>query len=129
MGDLRDSEDEHEVVEELQGRSPLARPIHSSSPYMPHDSSLTALGTSCPRNLKTVTERRPLLPPFCTRSPQVSICRPNDAVSMSKVAGMKLSRFDLYRYSLPFSRPLKLGGATLNHREGLLLRLAGDDGS
>jgi len=48
---------------------------------------------------------------------------------MSKVAGMKLSRFDLYRYSLPFSRPLKLGGATLNHREGLLLRLAGDDGS
>ncbi len=42
---------------------------------------------------------------------------------------MKLARFDLYRYSLPFSRPLTLGGITLRHREGLLLRLTGDDGS
>ncbi len=42
---------------------------------------------------------------------------------------MKLARFDLYRYSLPFSRPLTLEGLTLLHREGLLLRLAGDDGS
>jgi O-succinylbenzoate synthase len=48
---------------------------------------------------------------------------------MSKVTGMKLVRFDLYRYSLPFSRPLKLEGTTLYRREGLLLRLAGDDGS
>jgi O-succinylbenzoate synthase len=42
---------------------------------------------------------------------------------------MKLAHFDLYRYSLPFSRPLTLGGYTLRHREGLLLRLSGDDGS
>jgi o-succinylbenzoate synthase len=42
---------------------------------------------------------------------------------------MKLARHDLYRYSLPFSRPLTLGGSTHFHREGLLLRLSGDDGS
>jgi o-succinylbenzoate synthase len=42
---------------------------------------------------------------------------------------MKLARFDLYRYSLSLSRPLTLGGTTLRHREGLLLRLSGDDGS
>jgi o-succinylbenzoate synthase len=42
---------------------------------------------------------------------------------------MKLARFDLYRYSLPFSGPLMLGGITVHHREGLLLRLSGDDGS
>ncbi len=42
---------------------------------------------------------------------------------------MKLARFDLYRYTLPFSRPLTLEGITLRHREGLLLRLSGDDGS
>jgi O-succinylbenzoate synthase len=42
---------------------------------------------------------------------------------------MKLARFDLYSYGLPFSRPLTLGGTTLFQREGLLLRLSGDDGS
>jgi o-succinylbenzoate synthase len=42
---------------------------------------------------------------------------------------MKLTGFDLYRYSLRFSRPLKVEGITLRHREGLLLRLCGDDGS
>jgi o-succinylbenzoate synthase len=35
----------------------------------------------------------------------------------------------LYRYSLPFSQPLTLKGMKLQHREGLLLRLTGDDGS
>src|SRR5215210_9539023 len=48
---------------------------------------------------------------------------------MPGVTRMKLVRFDLYRYSLPFSQPLKLEGTTLYRREGLLLRLAGDDGS
>jgi len=48
---------------------------------------------------------------------------------MSGVIGMKLARFDLYRYSLHFSRPLPLGGITLFQREGILLRLSGDDGS
>jgi o-succinylbenzoate synthase len=48
---------------------------------------------------------------------------------MSGVTGMKLARFDLYRYSLPFSRPLTLGGITLFEREGILLRLSGEDGS
>jgi len=42
---------------------------------------------------------------------------------------MRLAHFDLYRYSLPFFCPLTLGGITLRHREGLLLRLLGDDGS
>ena len=42
---------------------------------------------------------------------------------------MKLARFDLYRYSLPFYRPLTLGSITLFQREGILLRLSGDDGS
>jgi O-succinylbenzoate synthase len=42
---------------------------------------------------------------------------------------MKLARYDLYRYSLPFSRPLTLGGITLHHRDGLLLKLSGDDGT
>src|SRR5829696_68636 len=48
---------------------------------------------------------------------------------MSGVTGMKLARFDLYRYSLPFYRPLTFGGITLFQREGILLRLSGDDGS
>ena len=42
---------------------------------------------------------------------------------------MKLARYDLYHYSLPFSRPLVLRGITLRRREGLLLRLSGEDGS
>jgi O-succinylbenzoate synthase len=42
---------------------------------------------------------------------------------------MKLARFDLYRYSLPFHRPLTLGNTTLFRREDILLRLSGDDGS
>jgi o-succinylbenzoate synthase len=42
---------------------------------------------------------------------------------------MKLARYDLYHYSLTFSRPLVFGGTTLHRREGLLLRLSGDDGS
>src|ERR671910_2417090 len=48
---------------------------------------------------------------------------------MSGVAGMRLARFDLYRYGLPFTGPLTLGGITLFQREGLLLKLSGDDGS
>jgi o-succinylbenzoate synthase len=48
---------------------------------------------------------------------------------MSGVTGMRLARFDLYRYGLPFSGPLTLGGITLFQREGLLLKLSGDDGS
>ena len=42
---------------------------------------------------------------------------------------MRLARFDLYRYGLPFTGPLTLGGITLFQREGLLLKLSGDDGS
>ena len=42
---------------------------------------------------------------------------------------MKLASYDLYRYRLPFSRPLTLGDLALHHREGLLLRLSGDEGS
>src|SRR5918994_4454936 len=48
---------------------------------------------------------------------------------MSGVTWMKLASFDLYSYSLPFSRSLTLGGITLFQREGILLRLSGDDGS
>jgi len=53
----------------------------------------------------------------------------DDTVMLSGVAGMKLASYDLYSYSLPFSRPLTLGGVTPHHREGLLLKLSGDDGS
>jgi O-succinylbenzoate synthase len=42
---------------------------------------------------------------------------------------MNLASFDLYRFSLPLRGPLMLGGATLRRREGVLLRLSGDDGS
>ena len=42
---------------------------------------------------------------------------------------MRLTGFDLYRYSLPLRKPLALKGATLRRREGLLLRLSGDEGS
>ncbi|MDQ4128208.1 MAG: o-succinylbenzoate synthase [Actinomycetota bacterium] len=42
---------------------------------------------------------------------------------------MQLESFDLYRYRLPLTAALELEGATLYHREGLLLRLVGDDGS
>ena len=41
---------------------------------------------------------------------------------------MRLAAFDLYRYRLPLTSPLNLKGATLHNREGLLLRLVGDDG-
>jgi o-succinylbenzoate synthase len=42
---------------------------------------------------------------------------------------MKLAGFDLFRFSLPLRRPLVLGGTALHRREGLLLRLTGDDGA
>ena len=42
---------------------------------------------------------------------------------------MRLLRFDLYRYSLPLTQTLAPKGAMLQRREGLLLRLVGDDGS
>ncbi len=42
---------------------------------------------------------------------------------------MNLVGFDLYRYRLPLRGPLMLKGITLRRREGLLLRLSGDDGS
>ena len=42
---------------------------------------------------------------------------------------MKLTGFDLYRYSLPLRGPLVLKGTTLYVREGLLLRLSGDEDS
>ena len=48
---------------------------------------------------------------------------------LSRVTGMRIVRFDLYRYRLPFSMPLTLGGITVQHREGLLLKLSGEDGS
>ena len=41
---------------------------------------------------------------------------------------MKPAAFDLYRYSLPFATPQSLKGASLHRREGLLLRLTGNDG-
>jgi o-succinylbenzoate synthase len=53
----------------------------------------------------------------------------DDTVTLSTVTGMRLVRFDLYRYRLAFSRPLTLGGITVHHREGLLLKLSGEDGS
>jgi O-succinylbenzoate synthase len=42
---------------------------------------------------------------------------------------MRLAGFDVFRYSLPLRGPVMLGGTALHRREGLLLRLSGDDGS
>ena len=42
---------------------------------------------------------------------------------------MKLTGFDLYLFSLPLREPLILKGTPLHRREGVLLRLSGDDGS
>ena len=42
---------------------------------------------------------------------------------------MYLRSSALYRYRLPFSPPLTIKGMTLRYREGLLLRLTGEDGS
>jgi o-succinylbenzoate synthase len=42
---------------------------------------------------------------------------------------MKLAGFDLFRFSLPLRGPLVLRSTTLQRREGLLLRLSGDDGA
>lgn len=39
---------------------------------------------------------------------------------------MRISGFELYRYTLPLTGPLTLGGATLSRREGILLRLFAD---
>ena len=42
---------------------------------------------------------------------------------------MKIAGFDLYRYDLALSEPVKLKAATLHRREGALIRLTADDGS
>jgi o-succinylbenzoate synthase len=42
---------------------------------------------------------------------------------------MKLAGFDLFRFSVPLRGPLVLGGTALQRRDGLLLRLSGDNGA
>ncbi|HSL01722.1 MAG TPA: o-succinylbenzoate synthase [Rubrobacteraceae bacterium] len=42
---------------------------------------------------------------------------------------MNIAGFRLYRYDLPLTEPLSLGGETLERRAGLLLKLAGEDGA
>ena len=42
---------------------------------------------------------------------------------------MRLAGFELYRYELPLRAPLRLKGATVRRREGLLLKLIGEGGS
>jgi o-succinylbenzoate synthase len=42
---------------------------------------------------------------------------------------MNLASFDLYYFSLPLRGPLVLRDTTLHRRQGVLLRLSGDDGS
>lgn len=42
---------------------------------------------------------------------------------------MKPTDFGIHHYSLPLTEPLKLSGATLNRREGLLLRLTTEGGA
>jgi O-succinylbenzoate synthase len=42
---------------------------------------------------------------------------------------VKIAGFDLYRYDLALSEPVKLKAATLHRREGALIRLTADDGS
>jgi O-succinylbenzoate synthase len=45
------------------------------------------------------------------------------------MGGVKLAGFALHRYELPLSEPLTLKGKVLRHREGLLLRLDGEEGT
>lgn len=42
---------------------------------------------------------------------------------------MEVTGFELYRFRLPLTAPLLLHGETLEYREGLLLRLIGEDGA
>lgn len=42
---------------------------------------------------------------------------------------MKVAGFQLYRYDLPLTEPLALGGETLERRAGLLLKLTGENGA
>jgi O-succinylbenzoate synthase len=42
---------------------------------------------------------------------------------------VQIAGFDLYRYDLALSEPVKLKAATLHRREGVLVRLTADDGS
>jgi o-succinylbenzoate synthase len=42
---------------------------------------------------------------------------------------VRISRFDLYRYDLALSEPVKLKAATLQRREGALIQLTADDSS
>jgi O-succinylbenzoate synthase len=42
---------------------------------------------------------------------------------------VQIAGFDLYRYDLALSEPVKLKAATLHRREGALIRLTADDGS
>ena len=42
---------------------------------------------------------------------------------------MRIEGFDLYRYEARLKDPIKLKGATLHRREGVLVRLTADDGS
>lgn len=42
---------------------------------------------------------------------------------------MRLESFDLYRYKLPFTKPVTLKKSLLRHRKGVLIRLTAQDGS
>lgn len=42
---------------------------------------------------------------------------------------MKIATVDLYRYELPLTAPLQLGASTVEHRRGLLVRLAAEQGA
>ena len=42
---------------------------------------------------------------------------------------MKVTGFGLYRFRLPLAEPLMLKGEVLEHREGLLLKLEGEEGA
>lgn len=42
---------------------------------------------------------------------------------------LRVSGFGVYRYSLPLVAPLRLAGATLRRRKGLLMRLTAEDGA
>lgn len=44
------------------------------------------------------------------------------------MALLKINAFDVYRFSLPFIQPMKVGSVLLNRREGLLIALQDDKG-
>jgi len=57
-----------------------------------------------------------------------SVMRPVDRGAPRSIVRMRISRIDIFRFSLPFTIPVKVGGMVRHNREGFLIALADDQG-